>query len=205
MEQLMAGRDQSSGPKVDPDDWFSDADTDFSSVPEPPELTVGDVAAAREPTGFENVVEPEEPTADSQFARRRLAALAVAMLLLVVGVVVAFVAFGGESSSTPTVATTTSGATTTTPAATVPATPAPSTPAVTLPTTVLGLGATGAAVKTLQRALARAGHSPGPIDGHYGPKTQQAVSAFQRSAGITDDGIYGPKTKKALQQNVNSG
>jgi peptidoglycan hydrolase-like protein with peptidoglycan-binding domain len=76
---------------------------------------------------------------------------------------------------------------------------------VTLPAVVLELGATGAEVKTLQRALARAGHSPGPIDGDYGPKTEQAVSAFQRSAGITDDGIYGPETKKALQQNVNSG
>jgi peptidoglycan hydrolase-like protein with peptidoglycan-binding domain len=76
---------------------------------------------------------------------------------------------------------------------------------VILPAGLLKPGATGAEVKTLQRALARAGHSPGPVDGDYGPKTEQAVSAAQRSAGITIDGIYGPQTKKALQQALKSG
>jgi len=201
MEQLMVGRDESNGTNVDPDDWFSD--TDSPSAKEPRELSGADHAAAREPTWLEDVVEPEKPMPDSPFARRRFLALAVAVLVLVVGVVVALVAFGGGGSSTPTVATSTTGATTTT--ATVPATPAPSTPAVILPAGVLKPGATGAEVKTLQRALARAGHSPGPVDGDYGPKTEQAVSAFQRSAGITVDGIYGPQTKKALQRNLNSG
>jgi g-D-glutamyl-meso-diaminopimelate peptidase len=70
---------------------------------------------------------------------------------------------------------------------------------------VLRPGATGDDVKNLQRALARAGHSPGPIDGDYGPQTEQAVSAVQRSAGITVDGHYGPETKKALERAVNSG
>lgn len=199
----MVGRDESSGTKVDPDDWFSD--TDSPSVEEPLELTGGDVAAAREPTWLEDVSEPEEPTTASPFARRRFVALAVAVLVLVVAVVVALVAFGGGGSSTPTVATSTTRATTTTPAATVPAGPAPSTPAVILPAGVLKPGASGAEVKTLQRALARAGHSPGPIDGDYGPKTERAVSAIQGSAGITVDGIYGPQTKKALQQHRNSG
>jgi hypothetical protein len=205
MEQLMVGRDESSGTKAEPDDWFSGADP--PSVREQRELTSGDVAAAREPTWLEDVAEPEQPPeADSPFARRRFVALAVAVLVLV-AVVVAVVAFSRGSASTPTVATTSTPATTTTPAATVPTTPVPSTPTpiATLPAVVLRPGATGAEVKTVQRALARAGHTPGPIDGVYGPKTEQAVSDFQRSAGITVDGVYGPETKKALQQESSSG
>ena len=198
----MVGRDESSETRVDPDDWFTDADP--RPVEEQRQLTGGDVAAAREPTWLEDDVEPDEPTADSPFARRRFIALGVAVLVLVVAVVVAVVAFGGGSSSTPTVTTTTTRPTTTAPSSTVPATPAPSAPAVILPAVVLRPGATGADVKTLQRALARANHAPGPIDGDYGPKTEQAVSALQRSAGISVDGRYGPQTKKALQQALNS-
>jgi hypothetical protein len=203
MEQLMVGRDESSGTGVDPDDWFSD--TDRPSVEKPRDLTGGDLAAAREPTWLESAAEPEKPMADSPFAARRFVALAVAVLVVVVGVVVALVAFGGGGSSTPPAATSTTDTPTTTPATSVPATPAPSTPAVILPAGLLKPGATGAEVKTLQRALARAGHSPGPVDGDYGPKTEQAVSATQRSAGITIDGIYGPQTKKALQQDLKAG
>jgi Putative peptidoglycan binding domain len=206
MEKLMVGRDESSGTRVDPDDWFSDADS--RPVEEQRKLTGSGVAAGREPTWLEDVVEPDEPTTDSPFARRRLVALAVAVLVLVVAVVVAVVAFGGGSATTPTVTTTSTRPTTTTattaPAATVPATPAPSTTPVILPALVLRPGATGAEVKTVQRALARVNHSPGPIDGDYGPKTEQAVSDFQRSAGIPVDGHYGPQTKKALQQALNS-
>jgi Putative peptidoglycan binding domain len=207
----MVARDDSTGTKIDPDDWFSDADR--PNVEEQRRLAGGDGAAAREPTWLEDVAEPEQaPKADSPFARRRLVALAVAVLLLIVAIVVAVVAFGSGGASTPTVAATTTPATptTTTPAATVPATTVPATtppptPAVNLPTGVLRPGATGAEVKTLQRALAQAGHSPGPIDGDYGPKTEQAVSDLQLAAGITVDGHYGPETKKALQQALNSG
>jgi hypothetical protein len=200
-EQPMVGRDESSGTGVDPDDWFTDADP---ASFEPRELTRGEVGAAHEPTWLEDVGEHEPPAADSPLADRRLVALAAAVLLLLVGVAVAFVAFGGGGDSTPTVPTTTARPTTTAPAATVPATPPPA-PAVSLPAGVVKPGATGTEVKAVQRALARAGHSPGPIDGDYGPKTVQALSDFQRSAGITADGIYGPQTKKALQQHLTSG
>jgi len=195
MDQPMVGRDKSSETKGDADDWFSGADR-----------TGGDGAAAREPTWLEDEVQPEgpEPTANSPFARRRFVVLAGASLVLVVAVVVALVAFAGGGARTPTVLTTSTRAITTAPAATVPTTPAPSTPAVTLPAGVLKRGSTGADVKTVQRALARAGHSLGPFDGDYGPKTEQAVSAFQRSAGISVDGTYGPQTKKALEQELKS-
>ncbi|MFL5925960.1 MAG: peptidoglycan-binding protein, partial [Gaiellaceae bacterium] len=189
--------------EIDPDDWFWDAES--AAVEERRDLTGGDVARGREPTWFEEVVEPEEPepTAGSQFGRRRFVVLAGILLVLVVIVVVALVAFGGGGSSTPRVATTSPRATTTAPApSTVPTTRPPTTTAVSLPAGPLKPGAAGAEVKALQRALERAGQSPGPIDADYGPKTEQAVSAFQRSAGITVDGTYGPQTKKALEQKL---
>jgi peptidoglycan hydrolase-like protein with peptidoglycan-binding domain len=58
----------------------------------------------------------------------------------------------------------------------------------------LKLGASGAAVKTLQQALARAGFSPGAADGQFGPKTAAAVKAFQSANGLAVDGVVGPKT-----------
>jgi len=53
-------------------------------------------------------------------------------------------------------------------------------------------------VETLQRELARAGFSPGPIDGRPGPLTTAAVVAFQASRGLKPDGIFGPLTQAAL-------
>jgi hypothetical protein len=201
---LMIGRDESGGTKFDHDDWFSDSAP--SSVEETRQSTGADPAGGHEPSWLEDLAEPEQPpTTASPFARRRLVALAVAALVLVAVVVVALIALSGGNSSPPTEPSTTNHPTTTTPAATAPANPPPSTPAVILPAGVLRPGATGTQVKTVQRALARAGHSPGPIDGNYGPKTEQAVAAFQRSAGIPADGHYGPQTKQALEQNNASG
>ena len=51
-----------------------------------------------------------------------------------------------------------------------------------------------ARVRALQRRLARAGYAPGPIDGLYGPRTQQAVSGFQAAHGLEVDGIAGAQT-----------
>src|SRR5262245_7608506 len=203
----MTGGDEPGGTKFDQDDWFSD--TGPSSVEEPRQLTGAD-PAGREPSWLEDPAEPEQQTTTPiPFARRRLVALAVAVLVLIVIVVVALLAFRGGNSSAPTEPTTTTQPTTTptttTPAATVPANPPPPTPALILPAGILRPGATGADVKTVQRALARAGHSPGPIDGIYGPKTEQAVADFQRSAGIPADGHYGPQTKQALEQHITSG
>ena len=60
-------------------------------------------------------------------------------------------------------------------------TPAPSRP-------TLRRGANGDLVKKLQAGLGIA------QDGDFGPKTEAAVRAFQRSKGMVPDGIVGPKT-----------
>jgi putative chitinase len=59
-------------------------------------------------------------------------------------------------------------------------------------------GASGDAVTALQQALLAAGFSPGAIDGNFGPGTQAAVLAFQRSEQLPADGIVGPSTAAAL-------
>jgi len=53
-------------------------------------------------------------------------------------------------------------------------------------------------VAALQRLLAWAGYAPGPIDGRYGPLTEQAVIRFQSASGLPVDGIAGPRTRAAL-------
>lgn len=39
---------------------------------------------------------------------------------------------------------------------------------------------------------------PGPVDGIYGTKTQQAVRNYQEARGLSVDGIAGPQTRKQL-------
>ena len=59
-------------------------------------------------------------------------------------------------------------------------------------------GATGDAVRRLQRALRRTPDLGLAIDGVFGPKTEAAVKLFQQGAGLTVDGIVGPLTWAAL-------
>lgn len=59
-------------------------------------------------------------------------------------------------------------------------------------------GDRGAPVFDLQRRLEALGYPPGPIDGIFGPRTEAAVRAFQRDAGMVPDGIVGPRTRRAL-------
>ncbi|KYH45328.1 peptidoglycan-binding protein [Branchiibius sp. NY16-3462-2] len=59
-------------------------------------------------------------------------------------------------------------------------------------------GATGDAVKRLQRALRRTPDLSVVVDGNFGPRTKAAVIAFQQGAGLTPDGIVGPITWAAL-------
>ena len=54
------------------------------------------------------------------------------------------------------------------------------------------------AVRSLQRRLSRAGFSPGPGDGRYGPLTAQAVRQFQHAHRLAADGIAGVLTLHAL-------
>ena len=59
-------------------------------------------------------------------------------------------------------------------------------------------GSTGSEVTQIQQRLQELGYDPGTADGIYGTRTKNAVIAFQRDYGLSDDGIAGPKTLEAL-------
>jgi peptidoglycan hydrolase-like protein with peptidoglycan-binding domain len=58
----------------------------------------------------------------------------------------------------------------------------------------IGPGATGDAVRRLQRALRRTANLSVAVDGIFGPVTETAVKEFQQGAGLTVDGIVGDQT-----------
>ena len=58
--------------------------------------------------------------------------------------------------------------------------------------------ATAARVATAQRALARHGKDPGPIDGRMGPRTQAALRAFQTEQGLAPHGQLDDATFERL-------
>ena len=60
-----------------------------------------------------------------------------------------------------------------------------------------GEGSTGAAVRAIQRALNALGFTV-KVDGTYGPKTTEAVRAFQRANNLPADGIVGSSTLEVL-------
>ena len=55
-------------------------------------------------------------------------------------------------------------------------------------------------MKSIQKALKNAGFYAGSIDGQAGPKTKDAVQAFQRARGLKADGVVGKKTWTALSR-----
>lgn len=65
---------------------------------------------------------------------------------------------------------------------------------------LLRIGDSGEAIENLQKKLNQVGNYGLDVDGIFGPKTQEAVKAFQKSAGIAVDGIVGPNTKRELKQ-----
>lgn len=67
---------------------------------------------------------------------------------------------------------------------------------------ILVEGAKGERVKALQQALKDRGFDPGEIDGDFGPATEAAVMAFQKSEGLVPDGKAGPNTLGALGLDV---
>lgn len=58
---------------------------------------------------------------------------------------------------------------------------------------------------SLQAALLTLGFYKGTVDGVAGPKTLEAVRAFQKASGIAADGIAGPRTQAALKQRLIGG
>jgi len=53
-------------------------------------------------------------------------------------------------------------------------------------------------VRSAQEALKAKGFDPGEIDGRMGPRTQAAVSEFQRSAGLRETGRFVQATRSQL-------
>lgn len=64
--------------------------------------------------------------------------------------------------------------------------------------TLSKLGSQGDEVRKIQKKLKELGYYSGSVDGIYGTATKKAVTAFQKSCGITADGIAGTKTLKFL-------
>jgi peptidoglycan hydrolase-like protein with peptidoglycan-binding domain/DNA invertase Pin-like site-specific DNA recombinase len=54
------------------------------------------------------------------------------------------------------------------------------------------------AVRAVQRRLELTGEHPGPLDGKFGPLTQDAVIRFQTREGLVADGVVGPQTNSVL-------
>ena len=59
------------------------------------------------------------------------------------------------------------------------------------------VGSTGSAVRSIQRALNALGFTV-KVDGTYGPKTEEAVKAFQRANNLPADGVVGTTTLQVL-------
>jgi peptidoglycan hydrolase-like protein with peptidoglycan-binding domain len=55
-------------------------------------------------------------------------------------------------------------------------------------------------VRRLQRDLTRLGYRPGRIDGLFGPRTQAAVTAFQRKHGLPQTGVAGSVSLRILRR-----
>lgn len=71
---------------------------------------------------------------------------------------------------------------------------------------LLKRGDSGKSVTKLQDALKLAGMEPGTSDGAFGPKTEAAVKAFQRTFAQSDEevnGIFDAKTRQELLRVVN--
>ena len=59
--------------------------------------------------------------------------------------------------------------------------------------------------KEIQRALKNAGYYGGAIDGKIGPKSTQAIVAFQKDNGLVADGKVGLKTWAVLSKYLTTG
>lgn len=53
-------------------------------------------------------------------------------------------------------------------------------------------------IRYLQELLVYRDFQPGEPDSDFGPLTEEAVKAFQRGRGLTDDGVVGRLTWEAL-------
>jgi lipoprotein-anchoring transpeptidase ErfK/SrfK len=120
--------------------------------------------------------------------RVRLAAL-VAVLVLATGCGTAAPVSPGPSLTTPSPS----------PVA-VPSTPPPTTVPPSPSADPSRAGTRGAEVLALQQRLVDLGYWLGTPDGVYGTATRHAVTAFQKTNGLSRDGVAGPVTLAALER-----
>jgi hypothetical protein len=66
------------------------------------------------------------------------------------------------------------------------------------PPRTLKRGSTGVEVKRLQTELATLGYYLLNIDGKFGPRTEEALKAYQAANGLKVDGLFGPKSRAKL-------
>jgi peptidoglycan hydrolase-like protein with peptidoglycan-binding domain len=67
-----------------------------------------------------------------------------------------------------------------------------------LDVTSVAVGASGANVECIQKALTAAGFYNGPIDGVFSPAVGTAASSFQQATGLYVDGVVGRRTAALL-------
>jgi len=130
------------------------------------------------------------------FTITQVTIIGLSVLAIFFAILAAAGVFSGSKAAAPPVAPAVQTITKTVQTNTNPVT----TPSAQAPAQTLKPGDTGSQVKTLQRALATLGFSPGTPDGDYGPATQVAVERFQVAKGLAEDGIVGPATLAALQK-----
>jgi len=64
---------------------------------------------------------------------------------------------------------------------------------------MLARGSRGTDVKELQQNIMRLGFNPGPADGIFGSRTEDAVLKFQQAYGLAVDGLVGPQTQGKIR------
>jgi peptidoglycan hydrolase-like protein with peptidoglycan-binding domain len=57
--------------------------------------------------------------------------------------------------------------------------------------------------KQIQTALENAGYNPGPIDGHMGKQTKEAIKAFQKANNLKETGKVDKETWNLLKESLN--
>lgn len=77
------------------------------------------------------------------------------------------------------------------------------------PMPTLKSGSNGLVVARLQNVLTNGAPgqwntTPGPVDGHFGPKTRAGVQTFQEWAGLAADGVVGDRTWAASLHALNA-
>jgi peptidoglycan hydrolase-like protein with peptidoglycan-binding domain len=68
------------------------------------------------------------------------------------------------------------------------------------PTSILREGSRGPEVRQMQRQLSILGFKPGPVDGIFGPITEAALKAFQKSRGLTPNGVFAQQSNTKIDR-----